>query len=79
MAFENSCWREFTHFVSDHILSNEDWNVAFPIVYAERQSDHVGRDRRASRPSSDRLRFRTAFADTTQHFLNAEVDERSFL
>lgn len=79
MALEHSRRREFTQFVSDHVLSNKYRNVSFAVVDTECQSDHVRRDRRASRPGFDRLWLSTAFRDPAHHFLNAEVDKWSFL
>ena len=77
MTFEGSGRREFTKLVADHILRNKDGNVTLAIVYAEGQSDHFRRYRRASRPGLDCRRFVAGRRDLRECLLNAKVDERT--
>lgn len=79
MTSEQPGRREFSQLVADHVFSNKDRNVAFAIVNAERQPDHVGRDGRTARPGPDRLRFRAAARDASECLLQAEIDKRAFL
>ena len=78
MLSEFARWRKLPKLMSDHVFSDENRDVAFAVVYTEGQSDHVRRDRRATRPSLDRLRLCSAVQDLFKNFLNAEIDERSF-
>src|SRR5215213_5565492 len=78
MSFEQTRRRKFAKFMSDHIFGNEDRYMAFAVVHAKGQADHIWRDRRTPRPCPDRLRLRAAFGNSTQGLLQAEVDERSF-
>jgi len=79
VSLEHSRRREFSQLVPDHVLGHKDRNVPFAVVNAKGQPDHLRRYRRASRPGLDRRRLRPAIADTSKRFLNAQVDERSFL
>ena len=61
VALKHTSRREFSQLVADHIFSNKYRDMAFAIVDAEGQTDHIRRDRRAPRPGFDRWRLRPAF------------------
>src|SRR6266700_631757 len=56
MAFEHSRRRKLTQFVPDHVLRNVNRNMALAVVHAKRQSHHVRRNGRTSRPGANHLR-----------------------
>ena len=78
MALERSRRRKLAQLVPDHILGNVDRNVTFAVMHAERQSDHVGRDRRTSRPGSNHLRALRARANSLDDFPDAFIHQGAF-
>src|SRR5262245_50023804 len=46
---------EFAELVPDHLLLNEDRNVAATVVHRDRVPDHLGKDRGRARPGPDHL------------------------
>src|ERR1043166_10123917 len=50
MALKSARRRKLAQLVSDHVLSDIDRNVTFAVVHSERQPNHVGRNRRTTRP-----------------------------
>jgi hypothetical protein len=55
MSFKEPGWSKLSQLVPDHIFRHEDWNKFLPVMYRERMSDHIGDDRRPSRPSLNDL------------------------
>lgn len=78
MSFEEPRRRELSKLVADHILGNEYRDVTFAVVNSERESDHIRRDRRATRPGLDRRRLGRSVHDPFENFLDAQIDKRSF-
>src|SRR2546430_3165282 len=78
MAFEHSRRRKLTQLVPDHILRNVDGNVAFAVMHAKRQSHHVRRNGRTSRPGANHLRSLRAGANTLDSLPNTFVHPRTF-
>ena len=79
VALEHPSRREFTQLMPDHVFGHEHRNMAFAIVHAEGQTDHIGRDRRTPRPGFDRGWLFAAFLDARQRARNAQIDKRAFL
>ena len=78
VALERARRRKFTELVSDHVLSHIDRNVTLAVVHAERQTDHVRRNRRTSRPGLNHLRTLTAGPNALNHLANALIDPGTF-
>ena len=77
MLLENSRWRKLTELMPDHVFSNKDRIKDLTVVNEESVSDKLRRDRRAARPSFDRLfdAARIHFVDLVKYML---VNERTF-
>jgi len=78
MALERSCRSELAQLVSDHILGNVDRNVPLAVMHAERQPNHVGRNRRAPRPGANHLGPLATRAHARDHLANALIDPGTF-
>jgi len=78
MAFEHSRRRKLTQFVPDHVLRNVDWNMPLAVMHAKRQSHHVRRDRRTSRPGTNHLRSLRAGANALDCLPNTFVHPGTF-
>ena len=78
MPLKHTRRRKLSQLVADHILGNKYRDMAFAIVHAKGQTDHIRRDRRASRPGLDRGRLWSALEQAAQRLLNAKIDKRSF-
>src|SRR4029077_636036 len=55
MAVERSRRREFSEFVTDHVLGHHHRNVLLAVVDAEREPDELLQDGRAPTPTPDHL------------------------
>ena len=70
--------RELSHLVPDHVLRHEDRDELLALVHRERQTDHLGDDRRAPRPRlDDLLRLGPLRLERLAH--QVLVDERTLL
>src|SRR5437763_1673462 len=78
MAFEHSRRRKLTQFVPDHVLRNVNRNMALAVVHAKRQSHHVRRNGRTSRPGANHLRSLRAGAYALDCLPNTFVHPGTF-
>ena len=78
MALERARGSKLAELVAHHVLRDVDGQVTLAVVYAEGQTDHVGRDRRTPRPGLDGRGTRAARANPLHGLLNATVYERTF-
>ena len=46
---------KLSQLVPDHVFRHEDRNKFLPVMNRERMSDHIGNDRRSSRPGLENL------------------------
>src|ERR1043165_1097897 len=78
MPLECSRGRKLAELVSDHVFRDIDRNVAFAVVHAECQANHIRRDSRTARPRLDDLRPLTTRANPLDHLTNALVNPGTF-
>src|SRR5687767_2618575 len=52
---ERARGRELAELVPDHRLGHEDRDVLATVVHGQRVAEHVGDDRRATRPGADHV------------------------
>ena len=75
MPYELACRGKFSKPVADHILNDEYLNVLFPVMHAERVTDHLRGDDACAGPRLDHVAlFR--IKDFLEEFC---VRERTFL
>ena len=79
MALEGSARREFSQFMSNHILRDKDRDEPLPVVHGYRQSDHFGDDRRLARPSLYDLSLSPLRGQLIHSFQQFVFDKRPFL
>ena len=77
MFLENPRRRKFTEFMTHHILGHEDRDEGFAIVDVEGVSDEIRGDRRAARPSFDRL-LRITFIEAVNLVEQLPLNKRAF-
>src|SRR5436309_9641313 len=53
LAAEGPRRGELAQTVADHVLRDEDWDMAAAVVDGDRQADHLRHDRRRARPGAD--------------------------
>jgi hypothetical protein len=76
MAFEYTCRRELSQFVTDHILGNEYRKKFLPVVYIEGVTNHLREYGRPAGPCFDNLLF--VLLVEPHHFLvQLFIDERT--
>src|SRR5271163_428162 len=78
MAMEGSRRREFTQFVTYHVLGAIDWNELVPVMHREGQSNHVRYDHRTARPRADNPLV-TGRHRRINFLLQMAVDKRTLL
>ena len=77
MGLESASEREFAQLMSYHVLGHIDRNEGTTVVDVEIQSDEVGSDRRAARPSLNGLAG-TIPLRLFNLFHQARIDEETF-
>src|SRR5947209_5972085 len=78
MAFEGARRRKLAELVADHVLRHVDRQMASAVMHAERQPDHVRRNRRTTRPGLDGRWTRRARANALHSLRYTLIYERTF-
>src|SRR5215212_8485701 len=78
MTLERAGQSELAELVPDHGLGDEHRDVLAPVVHGDRVPEHVGDDRRASRPGLDDV-FRVLLVLDFHLLEQVVVDERALL
>src|SRR3954454_6418114 len=75
---EGARGRELAELVPDHGLGHEDRDVLAAVVHGQRVAEHVGDDRRATRPGADHV-LGALFVLSVHLLEQVVVDERALL
>src|SRR5215470_7563878 len=78
MTAEGACGSKLTELVPDHLLADEHGNVLAPVVHRDRVPDHLGKDRRRTRPGAHHALL-AGFVHRLDPAQQPVVDERPLL